>query len=341
LAWLEALRGNLTLAARHTAEVLRIRPADADEVGVGYAQLAAVWVHLERSELGQARQRLNHASRRGERAREPWLAAAQLLAAARVETASGEADAALRLLTSVRRAQLSASDGWLADRFTVAAAEAHLAAGDPQRALAVLTPEPTQAVIEARVLAAAARHAIGDKRGARALLYAVDNRVAEAPLPAAVQLWCLEAQLAVDALDNERARYLAGRALRVASREDLRLALSLVRPWLTAYVDRSPSLSRSYRSLVAPLMASTPQRRTIEAAASSNGVSTNVLREALTERELQILERLAYLCTTEEIATDLFVSMNTVKTHIKSLFLKLSVNRRADAVRRGRRLGLC
>jgi LuxR family maltose regulon positive regulatory protein len=65
------------------------------------------------------------------------------------------------------------------------------------------------------------------------------------------------------------------------------------------------------------------------------------LIEPLTERELQILERLACLCTTEEIATDLFVSMNTVKTHIKSLFLKLSVNRRADAVRRGRGLGLC
>jgi LuxR family maltose regulon positive regulatory protein len=35
------------------------------------------------------------------------------------------------------------------------------------------------------------------------------------------------------------------------------------------------------------------------------------------------------------------VSANTVKTHIKSLFLKLAVNRRADAVRRGRRLALC
>jgi LuxR family transcriptional regulator, maltose regulon positive regulatory protein len=341
LAWPEALRGNLTSAARHTAEVLRMRPANADEIGVGYAQLAAAWVHLERSELSQARQRLDHASCHGKRPHEPWLAAAQRLAAARLETAGGDPDAALRMLGSVRRTQHSASAGWLADRFTVAVAEAHLAAADPQRALAALTPEPTQAVVEARVLAAAARRAIGDKRGARALLTAVENRVSEAPLPVAVQVWILEAQLAVDAMDNERARSLVRRALRAATREDLRLALGLVRPWLTAFVERGPELSRSYRSLVSPLITSTPDRRTVEPTGSSRGVPTTVLLEPLTERELQILERLAYLCTTEEIATDLFVSMNTVKTHIKSLFLKLSVNRRADAVRRGRELGLC
>ena len=54
-----------------------------------------------------------------------------------------------------------------------------------------------------------------------------------------------------------------------------------------------------------------------------------------------MLERLAQFLTTDEIAADLYVSANTVKTHIKSLFLKLSVNRRSDAVRRGRTLGLC
>ena len=45
--------------------------------------------------------------------------------------------------------------------------------------------------------------------------------------------------------------------------------------------------------------------------------------------------------STEEIATALFVSANTVKTHLKGIFGKLGVNRRVDAVRRGRQLGLC
>jgi LuxR family maltose regulon positive regulatory protein len=61
----------------------------------------------------------------------------------------------------------------------------------------------------------------------------------------------------------------------------------------------------------------------------------------LTERETQVLKGLAEFCSNEEIAVDLVLSMNTVKTHMRSLFQKLSVSRRADAVRRGRALGLC
>jgi LuxR family maltose regulon positive regulatory protein len=61
----------------------------------------------------------------------------------------------------------------------------------------------------------------------------------------------------------------------------------------------------------------------------------------LTARETDVLRLLAQLCTNEEIAADLVLSLNTVKTHMRSLFQKLSVTRRADAVRRGRALGLC
>jgi ATP/maltotriose-dependent transcriptional regulator MalT len=61
----------------------------------------------------------------------------------------------------------------------------------------------------------------------------------------------------------------------------------------------------------------------------------------LTTREIDVLRLLAQLCSNEEIAADLVLSLNTVKTHMRSLFQKLSVSRRADAVRRGRALGLC
>jgi LuxR family maltose regulon positive regulatory protein len=63
--------------------------------------------------------------------------------------------------------------------------------------------------------------------------------------------------------------------------------------------------------------------------------------EQLTERETQVLALLALMCSTEEIATELFVSSNTVKTHLKGIFRKYGVNRRVDAVRRGRELGVC
>jgi len=41
-----------------------------------------------------------------------------------------------------------------------------------------------------------------------------------------------------------------------------------------------------------------------------------------------------------EIAAELFVSVNTVKTHIKSIYRKLDTNRRWDAVKRARQLQL-
>ena len=72
------------------------------------------------------------------------------------------------------------------------------------------------------------------------------------------------------------------------------------------------------------------------------GVDADQLRSSLlTERESQVLELLAQMNSTEEIAAALFVSTNTVKTHLKGIFGKLGVNRRVDAVRHGRTLGLC
>ncbi|GAA3291153.1 hypothetical protein GCM10020295_07240 [Streptomyces cinereospinus] len=58
--------------------------------------------------------------------------------------------------------------------------------------------------------------------------------------------------------------------------------------------------------------------------------------EELSARERDVLRRLALMMSTEEIAADLQVSVNTVKTHLKSVYRKLGVNRRSDAVRRAR-----
>ncbi|GEL93413.1 hypothetical protein CCO02nite_00710 [Cellulomonas composti] len=64
------------------------------------------------------------------------------------------------------------------------------------------------------------------------------------------------------------------------------------------------------------------------------------LVEALTSRELAILGALPTMGTNSEIASDFFVSVNTVKAHLKSLYRKLGVDSRREAVRRGRELGL-
>ena len=64
------------------------------------------------------------------------------------------------------------------------------------------------------------------------------------------------------------------------------------------------------------------------------------LVEPLTERELAILAVLPSMASNVEIAEDFFVSVNTVKAHLKSVYRKLGVSSRRDAVRRGRELGV-
>jgi LuxR family maltose regulon positive regulatory protein len=62
--------------------------------------------------------------------------------------------------------------------------------------------------------------------------------------------------------------------------------------------------------------------------------------EQLSVRELEVLRLLSGLFTTEEIAAQLFISVNTVRTHVRRIFEKLCVSRRNDAVRRARELNL-
>lgn len=64
------------------------------------------------------------------------------------------------------------------------------------------------------------------------------------------------------------------------------------------------------------------------------------LLEPLTERELAVLRALPSMKSNAEIAADSFVSVNTVKAHLKSLYRKLGVSRRREAVERARELGL-
>jgi DNA-binding CsgD family transcriptional regulator len=65
------------------------------------------------------------------------------------------------------------------------------------------------------------------------------------------------------------------------------------------------------------------------------------LRElGITRRELEILELMARGMSNREIAEQLFVSENTVKTHSSRLFDKLSAKRRTQAVQMGKDMGL-
>ena len=60
----------------------------------------------------------------------------------------------------------------------------------------------------------------------------------------------------------------------------------------------------------------------------------------LSDREMEVLRYLGEMLSTAEIAATMFISVNTVRTHVRSILRKLSVSRRNQAVRRARERGL-
>jgi len=61
-----------------------------------------------------------------------------------------------------------------------------------------------------------------------------------------------------------------------------------------------------------------------------------VLGEWLTDREVTVLRYLQSSLSNGEIAAELYLSVNTVKTHVRNIYRKLDVARRRDAVRKAR-----
>jgi DNA-binding NarL/FixJ family response regulator len=69
-------------------------------------------------------------------------------------------------------------------------------------------------------------------------------------------------------------------------------------------------------------------------------LAERVSGEALSPREIEVLQRMAVGKSNKEIGAELFISEGTVKTHIKSIFNKLDVVSRTEAVATANRRGL-
>src|SRR5919201_614534 len=72
----------------------------------------------------------------------------------------------------------------------------------------------------------------------------------------------------------------------------------------------------------------------------SGPAAREVEGEELSERELEVLRLLATPMTQREIGERLYVSLNTVKSHARSIFRKLGASDRESAVERARQLKL-
>ncbi len=131
-----------------------------------------------------------------------------------------------------------------------------------------------------------------------------------------------------------------------AAHQFLNEALSLAEPagYHRTLVAEGPDLWKLLESLPADRRISDYIARLLAAAhrvvPSPRASVPDALIEPLSERELTVLRYLTSRLDGTEIANALYLSVNTVRSHVKAIYRKLGVNSRADAVRQGRSLGL-
>ncbi|GAA0511669.1 hypothetical protein Ade02nite_44720 [Paractinoplanes deccanensis] len=88
------------------------------------------------------------------------------------------------------------------------------------------------------------------------------------------------------------------------------------------------------------LPAGRPPQQADAPAVTSGAAEAAAQEETLSDRERDVLRYLPTVLTTSEIAGDLFISVNTVKTHMRSIYRKLGAARRREAVVRAQQRGL-
>jgi LuxR family maltose regulon positive regulatory protein len=84
-------------------------------------------------------------------------------------------------------------------------------------------------------------------------------------------------------------------------------------------------------------------RRTAKAGLPASSVTQrppSSLVEPLSEREIEVLGLIAEGLTNQEVADRLYLSLHTVKTHARNIYGKLGVKNRAEAVARGKAVGI-
>jgi LuxR family maltose regulon positive regulatory protein len=191
-----------------------------------------------------------------------------------------------------------------------------------------------RATPEMRVILAELRLAQDDPLGAAAAVAPiVDGALAvRAPL-FEIQAQLLEA-IARDALrDPESTSRALERALDLAEPDGL-LSMFLLFP-APDLLERQLRLRTTHASLISEILS-------LLAGQTPSATSEEVepLREPLSESELRVLRYLPTNLRAPEIAAELFVSLNTIRTHMRHVYTKLGVHSRGDAVKRARELGL-
>ena len=136
--------------------------------------------------------------------------------------------------------------------------------------------------------------------------------------------------------DKEKALTNLIAALETAADEGILMSFILYHSWISdllkeVYKIQATAKTKIPKALIDKLKLANDKREKFK--------KTN-LESALSNRELDALKLLAEDLSNKEIADILFISLNTVKSHFKNIFLKLEVDSRAQAVAKAKELGI-
>jgi LuxR family transcriptional regulator, maltose regulon positive regulatory protein len=310
----------------------------AEEPVAGVAHLALGMSLIAQGRLAEGERSLAHAERTLRAETEPAAGMRLRYARGLLELVNGRPDAALSAFRAAERlARVLVTEHTLARRLQSHLLQALVRQGEVQRAEQALAAmsEQERGSGEMRNAIAALRLADGDPAAATvALAPVIDGSTALANS----QLWIVQAFLleaiARDALgDASAARRALERALGLARPE------SILFPFL---FDPAPELLERHRRLGTAHAALISQILDVLAGrkpAAPPGAPER-LREPLSSSEIRVLRYLPTKLSVPEIADQLYLSVNTVKTHMRHLYDKLGAHRRHEAVEQARALGL-
>ena len=222
----------------------------------------------------------------------------------------------------------TASTPWLSVSLALLEHRLALLHGNPRSADEVVRwlDKRAPGVGELHLLTAWAETTTGRLSAARAAIGRLRGSLDRALLPTtAVELLLLETEFALQTGDESAGRSLLAAALTKGE------ALDVLRPFALAGACVRQLLDDGLSGASAGFAA-----RVAAARAAVDSVPAPVL----TERETAVLELLPSLLTAAEIADEFTVSVNTVKSHIRSIYAKLSASNRREAVELAARRGL-
>ncbi len=337
LALLEALRGRLNRAVELAAGA---SPAGQDGTEMagpacGAAEVALALIHLERNERHDARDRLKRADAALRIRPERLVGAAACLVVARYRLAEGRAKAAAEMIARARHGW--SPPGWLDHMLTLLESRAYAAAGDLSSAVGIAERANPGARIDATVALAHAWLDAGDDQAAGQALENGPDDADEAQDRNRLDRWLIDARLGYSRGDQAQGRRSLQRALGLAEPEQLRLPFAMQAAWIRPVLRSDPHLAEAHRHLLEPgLLDPGPGPAELPAA----GQAVPMIVEQLSGREREVLSLLSGMLSTAEVASELYISVNTVKTHLKSIYRKLAATHRGEAVRRARQLEL-